>query len=118
MLQLIRKIIFSGFRAHKVVALALVATSIHAAASKAAPTFEPTAQFRVVQKVYLNVRDGAGTDYEIVGVIPPAAPGVNIDDCIGGWCHIAWRGVTGWVNARFLRPEAHGLPSWLQSSHR
>jgi uncharacterized protein YraI len=63
------------------------------------------ARYRVVNDVYLNVRDGASVGHQIIGVIPPAATGVTIDDCVGHWCNIAWRGVSGWANIRFLRPE-------------
>jgi hypothetical protein len=42
------------------------------------------ARYRVVDNVYLNVRDGASPDYDIIGVIPAGATGVRIDDCVGG----------------------------------
>jgi uncharacterized protein YraI len=63
------------------------------------------ARYRVVDDVYLNVRDGASVGHQVIGVIPPAATGVTIDDCVGHWCNIVWRRVSGWANIRFLRPE-------------
>jgi uncharacterized protein YraI len=119
MKQFMRKIGFSGLG----VALAFAAASSQTTPLRAAPAFKTTAastsaRYRVVDAVYLNVRDGASVRYQIIGAIPPAAKGVTIDDCVDNWCHIAWRGVSGWVNARFLRPEAQNLPSWLQSSTR
>jgi uncharacterized protein YraI len=50
---------------------------------------------------YLNVRSGPSVDYQIVGVIPPGA-GVSLGDCVGEWCHMHWRAVSGWVNSRYL----------------
>jgi uncharacterized protein YgiM (DUF1202 family) len=101
--------------------------------SKATPTLEPRhqisdrledsatsqARYRVVNNVYLNVRDGGSPDYDIIAVIPAGATGVRIDDCVGGWCHVTWRAVSGWVNARFLRLEnGPALPRWLRSTRR
>ena len=77
------------------------------------------ARYRVVDNVYLNVRDGTSPDYDIIGVIPAGATGVRIDDCVAGWCHITWRAVSGWANARFLRLEnAPALPRRLPSTGR
>jgi hypothetical protein len=90
------------------------------------------ARYRVVKDVSLNVRDGASVGHQIVGVIPAAATGVMIDACVREkWCHIVWRGadrgglanscpavgeISGWANARFLRPEESiSFPRWLRS---
>jgi uncharacterized protein YraI len=97
----------------RIVLLALTAASLYTTASEAAP-----GSFRTLD-TYLNVRDGASADYDIVGVIPPGARGVRIDEgCRDEWCHITWRAVSGWVNARFLRRERAGvnLQIWLGSS--
>jgi hypothetical protein len=81
------------------------------------------ARYRVVDDKYLNVREGASANYQLVGVIPPAATGVTIDDyCVRKWwCHITWRTVSstvsGWVNARHLRPEKEiPLPRLLRGT--
>jgi hypothetical protein len=95
--------------------LTLLMTFLFSAGSEASLTPPPAdssevsttsqARYRVVDDVYLNVRDGASVGHQIVGVIPPAATGVTIDDCEGNWCNIVWRRVSGWANIRFLRPE-------------
>ena len=64
----------------------------------------------------LNVRQTAGADGTIVGMLPPNATGVEltgseeqVED--GTWVEIAdpvLPGGTGWVNASFLAPEAAG----------
>jgi uncharacterized protein YraI len=75
----------------KIVFLALAAASLYTTASQARP----------YPDTYLNVRSGPSVDYEIVAVIPPGA-GVSIDQCFDSWCYIGWRGVSGWVNRRYL----------------
>jgi uncharacterized protein YraI len=112
------------------IGLALVTAFLFTTGSEASPTLGTRnqvadleastisqARYRVVKDVYLNVRDGASVGHQIVGVIPPAATDVTIDDCVREWCHIVWRGVSGWANARFLRPEeSTSLPRWLRST--
>jgi uncharacterized protein YraI len=89
----------------KIVFLALAAASLYTTASQARP---------IATDTYLNVRDGASADSDIVGVLPPGAA-VSIDECLGVWCHMRWRGVSGWVNARYLSREGVNLPIWLRS---
>ncbi len=51
----------------------------------------------------LNVRSGAGTGSAIVGSISATASGIACKGpCKGKWCRIAWRGMVGWVNMRYL----------------
>jgi uncharacterized protein YraI len=80
-------------------------------------TTQAFAQYRVVNIAsndVLSVRSGASTEYPIVGVIPPDGIGIDVHDCLRVWCNVSWRGVTGWVNSRFLRPEGANLPPWLR----
>jgi hypothetical protein len=113
-------------------ACALLGTILFTTGSEASPTLGPSHQeqvtgrleparsqisFRVVEDDYLNVRDGAANSYEVIGVLPPGATGVLVDECVGRWCHISWRAVSGWVNARFLRrDDGPRLPPWLRST--
>jgi uncharacterized protein YraI len=77
----------------KIAFLALAAASLYTTASQAGRTSPDT---------YLNVRSGPSVDSEIIAVIPPGAD-ISIDKCRDSWCHVGWRGVSGWVNSRFLR---------------
>jgi uncharacterized protein YraI len=76
----------------KIAFLALAAAaSLYTTASQAGPSPD----------TYLNVRSGPSVDNEIVAVIPPGAD-VSIHKWRDSWCHIGWRGVSGWVNCRYL----------------
>lgn len=51
----------------------------------------------------LNVRSGPGAGNAIVGSISATASGIQCEGpCKGKWCRIAWRGLVGWVNMRYL----------------
>ena len=55
----------------------------------------------------LNVRNGPGVDFDVVGELAPNAAGVEITgpgELVSGstWVPIAAGGLTGWVNGRFL----------------
>lgn len=51
----------------------------------------------------LNIRSGPRSRHSIVGSIPHDGSGVHcLGPCRGNWCRVSWRGVTGWVNMRYL----------------
>jgi hypothetical protein len=63
---------------------------------------------------HLNIRNGPGVNYALVGAIPAGSilrgkPPLQCsprEDGIRGadWCHIGWRGVEGWVSRAGLMP--------------
>ncbi|WP_081910097.1 SH3 domain-containing protein [Thermopetrobacter sp. TC1] len=52
----------------------------------------------------LNMRAGPGVSYPVVAIIPPDACDVRIRPfrAVGNWWRVRWRGMTGWVNRRYL----------------
>jgi uncharacterized protein YraI len=97
-----------------IVLIVLLVALISSGALEASPTCEPSRHYRVNGTEYLNVRDGASAGHEIIGALPPNARDVVIDGCDGQWCHVSWRALTGWVNARFLKRQEDGnVPLWL-----
>lgn len=55
----------------------------------------------------LNLRDGPGTEFGIIGIVPPSADDVHVGDCQTNsrgerWCATAWRDTHGWANRKFL----------------
>ena len=46
----------------------------------------------------VKVRQGPGTNYRIVGIIPGGST-VEVSGCRGRWCMIAWQGHTGYATA-------------------
>ncbi|KPL88045.1 hypothetical protein SE16_09505 [Ardenticatena maritima] len=72
----------------------------------------PEERYRVVRVAdddVLNVRNGPGVEYDIVGTLPPDAEGVRIvgdpvqvNDSF--WVQIEWNDVQGWVNSFYLAP--------------
>jgi|HubBroStandDraft_1064217.scaffolds.fasta_scaffold70539_1 hypothetical protein len=46
----------------------------------------------------VKVRQGPGTNYRIVGIIPRGAT-VEVSGCRGRWCAIAWQGGNGYATA-------------------
>ncbi len=58
----------------------------------------------------LNIRSGAGVDHPITGSIPPDGTGIRQVGPVvrvgpSSWVLIAYQGVTGWVNSRYLEAE-------------
>lgn len=49
----------------------------------------------------LNVRGGPGTGYPVLGVIPQGES-VTASECRDGWCHIDYRGQSGWASEAYL----------------
>ena len=52
----------------------------------------------------LNLRAGPGTDYGVVAVMPAGAE-VDVRDCSGAWCRVAWGRAEGYVHADYLADE-------------
>jgi len=59
----------------------------------------------------LNVRQGPGTQYAVIGTIPGGQI-VIVDGCATGyaWCHIRYNALQGWASARYLRDPQRGAP--------
>jgi uncharacterized protein YraI len=57
----------------------------------------------------VNMRAGPGAQYPIITTVPAGA-GVTIYGCVRGWrwCDTNWRGIRGWVSARFLEAAYRG----------
>jgi uncharacterized protein YraI len=49
----------------------------------------------------LNLRTGPGTNYRVTTVLPGGST-VNVGDCGGGWCRVAWRGGDGFASSSYL----------------
>ena len=49
----------------------------------------------------LNLRSGPGTNFRVITVLPGGAT-VNVVDCGGGWCRVAWRGGDGFASRSYL----------------
>ena len=70
---------------------------------------------------FLNVRDGAGSDYQVVTKLEPGASGILLGTkrvAKGGttWQEITVDGQTGWVNAAFISLETQAPVSPTESS--
>jgi hypothetical protein len=60
---------------------------------------------------FLNIREGPGSNFPIVGTLPLNATGITLDPkrVTNGWTvwqEITGGGYSGWVNAQYLVPEA------------
>jgi Bacterial SH3 domain len=51
----------------------------------------------------VNLRQGPGTSYTVVTLIPAGAP-VNVGGCKGGWCQVSFQGQNGYIIATALAP--------------
>jgi hypothetical protein len=51
----------------------------------------------------VNLRQGPGTTYTVVTLIPAGSP-VNVNGCKGGWCQINYQGQNGYIIATALAP--------------
>jgi uncharacterized protein YraI len=49
----------------------------------------------------LNLRRGPGTGYGVIATMPPGAR-VDVLECGGAWCRVAWRGIEGFASASYL----------------
>ena len=61
----------------------------------------------------VNLREGAGTTYAVVAMIP-AGSRINVAGCSGQWCQASWDGKDGYVIAtsltRHSAPQAYRGP--------
>ena len=59
----------------------------------------------------LNVRQGPGTQYAVIGTVPGGRI-VIVDGCAPGyaWCTIRYNALQGWASARYLRDPQRGAP--------
>jgi Bacterial SH3 domain len=70
---------------------------------------------------YLNVRGGAGSDYEVVTKLEPGERGIllgakRVAKGATTWQEITVHGQTGWVNAAYIAPETEVPTSPTESS--
>jgi uncharacterized protein YgiM (DUF1202 family) len=70
---------------------------------------------------YLNVREGAGSDYPVVTQLEPGTGGIllgskRIANGATTWQEITVHGQTGWVNAAYIALETQAPPSPTESS--
>ncbi len=49
----------------------------------------------------LNLRSGPSTRYHVIDTMPSGAH-VNILNCSGSWCRVAFRGERGWASGHYL----------------
>ena len=49
----------------------------------------------------LNMRRGPGTNYGVITSIPAGAP-IEVVDCGGGWCQVAWNGYQGFSSRAYI----------------
>ncbi|MGD9867274.1 MAG: SH3 domain-containing protein [Hyphomicrobiales bacterium] len=81
---------------HKTFAIAASALALGAAPAAAA-----------VVTGDLNLRSGPGTEYRVIASMPEGAQ-VNTGSCSGNWCHVNWRGYSGYASASYLSGESRG----------
>jgi len=70
---------------------------------------------------YLNVREGAGSDYQVVTKLEPGAGGIllgtkRVANSATTWQEITVNGQTGWVNAAYIALETQVPTSPTESS--
>ena len=70
---------------------------------------------------YLNVREGAGSDYQVLTKLEPGERGIRLGTkrIAKGettWQEITVHGQTGWVNAAYIGPETEAPASTTESS--
>jgi hypothetical protein len=58
----------------------------------------------------LNMRSGPGTNYAVVGSLPGGAT-VDVGDCTGRWCVVAYGGEQGYAARSYLDLGAAGVPA-------
>jgi hypothetical protein len=54
----------------------------------------------------VNLRQGPGTSYTVITLIPAGSP-VNVSGCQSGWCQVSFQGQSGYIIATALGPP-HG----------
>jgi len=84
----------------------------------------PGATYQVIgipQDDYLNVREGAGSDYEVITRLEPGTGGIllgtkRVTNGATTWQEITVHGQTGWVNAAYIALETQVPTSPTESS--
>ena len=102
----------------------IVATETPDASDVSTETAPPRATYQVIgipQGDYLNVRDGAGSDYQVVTKLEPGAGGIllgakRIAKEGTTWQEIMVDGQTGWVNAAYIGLETQAPAPPTESS--
>jgi hypothetical protein len=57
----------------------------------------------------LNIREHPASQSSIIGIIPPVSRDVTIfGEGVGGWKHVRYGQIEGWVSAKFIVPEVAG----------
>ncbi len=51
----------------------------------------------------LNLRRGPGTGFGVIATMP-AGSHVDVLECGGGWCRVAWRGIEGFASSGYIAP--------------
>lgn len=62
----------------------------------------------------LNFRSGAGTDYQVITVIPYCAK-FDYWGCSYGWCHASYNGYDGYLSEKYIRHspcQSYSQPSY------
>ena len=100
----------------------------YASGAPVATATPPRATYQVIgipQGDYLNVREGAGSDYQVVTKLEPGAGGIllgtkRVANGATMWQEITVHGQTGWVNAAYIALETQAAtlqtPSPTESS--
>ncbi len=85
----------------------------YASGAPVATATPPRATYQVIgipQGDYLNVREGAGSDYQVVTKLEPGAGDIllgtkRVANGATTWQEITVHGQTGWVNAAYIALE-------------
>lgn len=55
----------------------------------------------------VNLRQGPGTNYTVITLIPAGSP-VNVSGCNSGWCQVGFAGQNGYIIASAIAPAGGG----------
>jgi uncharacterized protein YgiM (DUF1202 family) len=79
----------------------------------APPVYQPVGPFNgvIYNTSSLNVRQGPGTGYGVVGTLTPGVV-FGVSGCQGGWCNVSFQvygpygaqNVSGWASQTYIRP--------------
>jgi hypothetical protein len=73
----------------------------------APPPGAATAPPPAVVGTNVNLRQGPGTNYTVITLIPAGTP-VNVSGCNGGWCQVSFSGQNGYIIATAIAPPGGG----------
>jgi len=60
----------------------------------------------------VNLRNGPGTNYTVVTLIP-AGSSVDVSECQNGWCQVTYQGQNGYIIQSSIAPPAAGASARL-----